>query len=348
MTAPDDLRPYLAHIARLFPGVGVRAIDHKPRGRRARGTLVPDAEVEITLQGRTVRLHAEVKRTHLATAVARALVGALGDRAPGWILFAPYIGRPLAALLVEHGLNYVDLHGNCHVRAGGRLAAHVEGRRPAKTADRPKGVRAAGVRALFALLAEPALLGTTGRQIARAANTTHPTALDAVRRLEEAGAVATAGRQRGWMPGGMRIAFERWMAEYETVLRPALMVGRYRTPDPTPPDLDRRITALAATEHGIRFGGAAAAFRIAPHHRGETTVVHLEGDAARILRPLRAVADPRGPLWVMGLPGPQAARGMTPDTAHPLLVYAEMLHAADDRTLEAAQEFRELTLGAYA
>ena len=125
--------------------------------------------------------------------------------------------------------------------SGGRFAAQVEGRRPQRRPDRPKGVRAAGVRALLALTADPDLLQRTGREIARAAGTTHPTALDAVRRLEEVGAVATEGRERRWMPNGRRIALERWLDEYETVLRPAILVGRYRTPARTPTELDAQI-----------------------------------------------------------------------------------------------------------
>ena len=342
------LNPYLEHIAGLFPGVGLRIVGVDPDAKRADRALVPDADLAIGPRGRQVRLHVEVKRTHLATAVARALVGALGDRAPTWILFAPYVGRPLGGFLAAHGLNYVDLRGNCHLHVGGQFVAHVEGRTPAGGGARPKGVRAAGVRALFALLAEPALLAAPGRDLARAAGTTHPTALQAVRRLEEAGGVAIEGRQRRWMPGGTGVALERWLDEYETVLRPTLVVGRYRTPDATPLDLDRRIANLAAEGGDVRFGGAAAAFRVAPHHRGETTVVHVERGAPNVLRALRAVPDPKGGLIVLGLPGPLAARGLMPETVHPLLVYAELLHAADDRSLEAAERFRERALGAYA
>jgi hypothetical protein len=224
----------------------------------------------------------------------------------------------------------------------------VEGRTPQRRPERPKGVRAAGARALLALTADPDLLRRTGREIAKAAGTTHPTALDAVRRLEEAGAVATEGRERRWTPNGRRIALERWLDEYETVLRPAIFVGRYRTPARTPMELDAQIAKVAAADGGVRLGGTAAAFRIAPHHRGETTVVHAVGDPRPVLRVLRAVPDADGPLVVMGMPGPGAARGATPDTVHPVLVYAEMLHAPDDRTLEAAEAFRKRALGAYA
>ncbi|MBL9086089.1 MAG: hypothetical protein JNM10_03015 [Planctomycetia bacterium] len=348
MRTPDDLGPYLDRIAVVLRDVDARVTALEPAGDAKAGTVLADARIAIRLRGQTVRLHVEVKRTHLATAVARALVATLGARAPEWILFAPYVGRPLGEFFAEHGLNYVDLAGNCFLRAGRNIAFRVEGRTPYTPTRRARGVRAAGVRALFALVADPTLLEATGRAIANAAQTVHPTALGAVRRLEDLGAIACEGRRRRWLPGGLRVALERWLDEYETVLRPALLVGTYRTPDRTPAELDARVAALAATDARVRFGGTAAADRIAPHHRGETTVVHVDGDAKRILARLRAAPDPRGTLVVMGMPGPLAAVGATPDTVHPLLVYAETLHAADDRALEAARALRAKALRKYA
>jgi hypothetical protein len=150
------------------------------------------------------------------------------------------------------------------------------------------------------------------------------------------------------MPGGRRVGLEQWIEEYATVLRPALVIGTYRTPDLAPPDLDARVADMLADGARVRLGGAAAAFRVAPHHRGERTVLHVDGNTAPVLHTLRAVPDRHGAVDVLGMPGPLAARGLTPDTVHPLLVYAEMLHGADDRTLEAAQRFHERALGDWA
>jgi hypothetical protein len=260
------------------------------------------------------------------------------------MLFAPYVGRPLGHLFAEHGLNYVDEQGNCHLQVEG-LAAHVEGRQP-RRGPGSDTVRAEGVAALFALLAEPAFLGATARDIGRAAGTTHATALAAVRRLERSGAVAIVGRERRWLPGGLRLGLDRWLAEYALVLRSRLLIGRYRTPDATPLDLDRRVVEGRSTASTMYFGGAAAAYRIVPHHRGGSTVLHV-GDVADAVATLHAVPDREGPLTLMRLPGPLATRGIADQTVHPLLVYAEMLQSADERLLEASQLFREHALARY-
>jgi len=342
--APADLEPYLAHVRRVLPVTRIhvrglrRAYAHEiPRGQVA-------TEIVLELPGKSVTLHLDVMRTHLGRAVAIAKIGALGRRAPEWLLLAPHVGAPLGAMLAAAGVNYVDLRGNCHLRLGGAYAAHVEGRGKGAAATRTKGVRAAGIRVLFALLAEPDLLGRPTREIARAAGTNAQTALDATRRLERAGAVLIEGRKRRWLPGGRGIGLGRFVADYATILRPALELGRFRTPHRTPTDLERDLKGVLGEVGGVWLGGTAAADRIAPHHRGAETVLHTTGRNAELTKRLRAVPDPQGTVALLGLPGPLATRGLTPETAHPLLVYADMLVALDDRVAEAAEMLRRKAL----
>jgi hypothetical protein len=264
------------------------------------------------------------------------------------ILFAPYIAGPLGGKFREAGLNYLDLQGNCFLRIGDRYVVHVEGRKERRAPRRPRGVRAPGVKALFALLAQKDLLERPLRDVARAAGTNHQTALEAVHRLAQAGAVVQAGRRRGWLPRGRRAAFELWVADYGAVLRPALYLGRYRTPHPTPEDLDRALTGSVGTGAGCWYGGTAAGHRVLPHYRGAHTTLHVQGERDVLLRTLRALPDPQGPLVLFGLPGPLATDGVTPDTVHPLLVYAEMLQTDDDRAAEAAELVKKQALPEFA
>lgn len=341
---PADLEPYFAHVRRVLPVTRIRVrgarrahIHEVPRGQDA-------PELVLELPGKVVALRLDVMRTHLGWAVATAKIGALGRRAAEWLLLAPHVGAPLGAMLAAAGVNYVDLRGNCHLRLGGTYAAHVEGRGKGAAAPRTKGVRAAGIRVLFALLAEPDLLGRPTREIARAAGTNAQTALDATRRLERAGAVLIERRRRRWLPGGRGFGLERFVADYASILRPALQLGRFRTPERTPADLDRDLKEVLGEICGVWLGGTAAADRIAPHHRGAETVLHTTGKNAELVKRLRAVPEPQGTVILLGLPGPLATRGLTPETVHPLLVYAEMLLTVDERVAEAAELFRRKAL----
>jgi len=97
-------------------------------------------------------------------------------------------------------------------------------------------------------------------------------------------------------------------------------------------------TPTLGSSENSRWGGCAAGYRLTHHYRGERMVLHLEAVTPTLRRTLRAVPDAHGPLVILGIPGPAALAGATPDTVHPLLVYAEMLAEHSDRAREAAGE----------
>ena len=86
--------------------------------------------------------------------------------------------------------------------------------------------------------------------------------------------------------------------------------------------------------------------RLTAHYHGPQTVLHVDALPADLLKVLKAIPDRNGPLEVLGLPGPLALRGMSEDTIHPLLVYAELLREQNDRAREAAYEILERWLKA--
>jgi hypothetical protein len=336
------LLPYVARLKELPFIRGVRVAEPKA----AQGVGADPEVILQTLEG-TVRLRAAVKRTHLDQAGARALAAAL-PHPERWLLLAPYVGRPLGEFLRGAGVNYLDRAGNCFLRLGRDHVAQVEGRRATPAALQAKGVRAAGVKVLFALLADIDLLERPLRTIARAADANPQTALDAVRRLARLGAVAAQRTHRIWLPGGRRIAFDTWIGDYGTVLRPALYAGRYRTADRTPEELDARVAGRIGPKFHLWYGGVAAGHRVLPHYRGRDTVFHVDAQPAAVARELRALPDPDGPVHLLRLPCPPAKEGLTADTVHPLLVYAEMLQAADGRAAQTAQTLRREALKEFA
>ncbi|MCP5067923.1 MAG: hypothetical protein GY946_15285 [bacterium] len=336
--SPDLLEPFEAHLLGLafVSDVGIRA----------RPGLEGELAVELQTPTGAVHLRGAWKASHLTRTGVQALLSQLGPHAHDWILFAPHIGRPLGEQLREAGLNYLDASGNCYLALGTAYAATVEGRRRAKT-EGSKGVRAAGAKVLFALLAKPDLLSSSLRATGQAADASHQAALDAVSRLHAAGEILREGRRREWLPGGRQSAFTRWLAEYDTTLRPWMSKGRYRTADQTPGAtealLERQLAAGTCW-----LGGLAAGYRLARHYRGSQTVVHVRGSARALAHEVRALEDPGGNLTLLRMPCELATKGAAEGTAHPLLVYAEMLQTRDERALEAAALVRQRFLSEFA
>ncbi len=73
------------------------------------------------------------------------------------------------------------------------------------------------------------------------------------------------------------------------------------------------------------MGGGAAAFRLIGHVRGEDSVLWFSKPASDLPRALNALPAKDGPLTILRAKGTLMLEGAKPYTAHPLLVYAELL-----------------------
>ncbi len=344
MNLSSDLLDLYATALREIPFV--EDVRFESLSRQRSDPRVPDVVIVLHTPRGEVQLQGEVKTSHLTHSVANGLVSRLGPEAGRWIVLATHVGRPMGELFRDAGLNYLDESGNCSLRIEDHYIALVEGRRAAR-AEGARGLKAAGARILFSLLAEKDLLHASYREIGDRAGTSHKAARDAIARLARAGEAVVDGRKREWLPGGRRSAFERWLGDYDTILRPWLDYGRFRTSDQDPEQLDATLAGYASRGR-CWFGGLSAGYRLVEHYRGSEAVVHISGGLKEFTRELRALRDPEGKLTVLRLPCEIATHGAVPGTVHPLLVYAEMLHSRDERARDAATLVRENYLPEFA
>lgn len=350
-----EMQPYLARLREL-PFVQGARVRRKADGP---GDREYEAVLELRVAGKAHRFLVELKRTvRLNYPLIEHLLGAAGrGRARRWILFTPFVTPPMAAHLRKRGVNYADLNGNCHLVIDRDHIAMVEGRRPARRLEDDRTVGQVAQKVFFALLARERLLQRPVREIADSAGVGKTQAAVVLRRLKEDGIVG----QSGGMAKILRPAalLERWVAGYADILRPRLLIGHYRAEEHDPAELEDRIEKTLrgdwlepairqADRHapgGVGFrwawGGAAAAYRLTGHFRSEGTILHLSHARPDMVKRLRVLPARSGPLTLLRVPGPVAFDGPKPNTAHPLLVYAELLAAIEDRSREAALEIRE-------
>jgi hypothetical protein len=319
----------------LLPGEGGRA------GRREDGRLrivAPDATEEFIV---------EAKRTHLTRTIVDGVLAQANRTKPGrWILFAPHVGRPLAKYLDEQGVNFGDLAGNCRLQIGRRHIAKIEGRPPEPRPRQGRGMGAPGQQILFALLVRPALLNVPVRTLAEAAGVAVATAADRIARLREEGLVHETDRERRVTEP--RRLFDLWLKGYEALVRPKLLIGRYRAQEMDPKALEHLIEETLGNRVIWAFGGGAASHRLTGFYRGPETVVHVQQIDLDFGKRLRALRADDGPLILLRAPGPIAFEGALPRTVAPLLVYTELLFTGDKRAREAAGEIERKYLGQIA
>ncbi len=335
MTEDTRTSPYLENLLSL-PFLRKATLQAEPQRMGSHG----DAMLELTTPRGRRRLLVEEKGSHLSQALVSDLIARASSRATTpLILFAPYVSPDMGALLVSHGINFVDRVGNCHLDLGGRYVGHVEGRKLRQSSDAPGGIRAPGFRLIFALLVEPDLLNASARELARASGVSLGTASNILRRLEHDRIVVRTKSKRHLVRRDDLV--ERWIAGYAETLRPQLFGGRFQTPDKDPPTLEGRVAGLLGQDGTWAWGGAAAAFRLTKHYRSDETVLHVEAASSDLPKRLRAIPHSSGRLILLGVPGPLAFRGQVPRTVHPLLIYTELVLTGSDRAREAAAELRD-------
>jgi len=335
MLSADELEPYLDHL-RSLPFV--RAANAEvSRISQADGGL--DAVVRLKTPKGMRRLYAEIKRTHLSYELAGHVVSQM--RHSRWkpsILMTPYVPPRLGQFLEERGINYVDRVGNCFLSLWPDFLARVEGRRRPPR-DLPRAtLRAPSYQVLFALLARPGLANASVRTLAENAGVGKTAAAEMVRRLEFEGYLGrtTSGRQ---LLERDRL-LERWLTGYADVLRPSLVLGRFRTPEPNPAEVEATLENVLGDAKSWAWSGGAAAFRLTGHFRGEDSVLWISEPTSELLRRLKALPAKDGPLTILRPKGALMLEGAKLHTAHPLLVYAELLTRPSDRAAEAAEEVR--------
>ncbi len=333
----EVLERYLGHLRDLpfITEADVLAPDPAtPPGQRA------NAELRLRTPRAEHRILVEIKRTHLNRAIVDGVLARMErrrDRLP-WILFAPHVGRPIGRYLMEQNVNFVDEVGNCRLQIGREYFALVQGNRRKREA-RGRGMGLAGYRVLFALLAREDLLNVPVRALADAADVSKNAAAHAIVRLTEDGLVGKDnGRRRFLDRGGV---LDRWLAGYTATVRPKLLVGTFRTPDKNPEALERRIEDVLGTGTNWVWGGGAAAIRMTRFYRGPETVLHIPRWPADLQKQVGAVRAQDGPLVVLRPLGRLALEGVAPQTAHPLMVYTELLATGDPRAREAAAEIQQ-------
>lgn len=310
----------------------------------ARSGDQPDAlhanpDLRLCTPDGTHDLEVEVKRTHLTRTIVDGVLArrSTPQRRP-WVLFARYIGRPIGQHLIDHEVNFLDEAGNCRLQLGRQYFALVQGNRK-RPVTRGRGIGIAGYRVLFALLAREDLLNAPVRTIAAEAEASKNAAAHALRHLTDDGLIGEQNGRRRFID--RPVVLDRWLAGYATAVRPKLMVGRFRTPDRTPQDLENRIEDTLDPDEPWVWGGGAAAMRLTQFYRGQETVLHTATWGPRVAKQLRALRATDGPLVVLRPLEDLALEGVVPRTAHPLMVYTELLAAGDPRAREAAAEIQQ-------
>jgi len=288
-----------------------------------------DALVRIGYGGREVVYTVELKRS-LRPNVLGAVIHQVERLGEQGLLVADYVTPPIADELRTRGVQFIDAAGNAYLDQP-PLLVWIKGEkaRATPTANEPtsRAFQASGLQVLFALLCHPEWASLPYRELARQAAVAHGTVGWVMAELPKLGYV-TEMRGKRVLVQRERL-LQQWAEFYPRVLRPRLLLGRYRAETLT------WWETVDPTAYGAVLGGEPAGGRITRYLRPATATFYAQKIEPRLLIDLRLRSDPGGNVEIYRkfwtFVGVDAALAPEP------LVYADLMATGDGRCIETAK-----------
>ncbi len=298
--------------------------------------------LEVRTPGGPWRLSIQVKRSFLDRSLLNALISQTASKklnnTGGTLLLARYVPVALGEQLIEAGICFADDPGNVHLRLGSEYSWTVLGRRepaPLPEADR---TTPATIQLLFQYAVEPESARWPVRDLAGSAGIGKTRVAQIRGQFVREGVLKVRGNEFEFR---MTPAIaDRLVTGYSQILRPKLLLGRYRYREPSAEEFVARLSYEAATSKiPYALTGGPAADAMQHFYRGSDVPVFLEEEH---LRSVRLLPDRTGPV-VLFRPFGSLVYGREFDgrmVAPPWLIYAELLTGSEPRAREAAEELR--------
>ncbi len=325
-TAAD---PALEHLASPF----VRAIH----------SLGP--VVEIRTPGGRYRLSVEIKRSSLERSLVNAWIAHARRKpkgADGRLLITRYVPATLGEQLIEAGISFADDPGNIHLQLGLKYNWTVLGKRQPPAMPDAERTTPATLQLLFQLATTPQSAEWTVRDLEDSSGISR-TRVAQIRRQFIRERVLTVRAHKPAFSMTPQVA-DRLVAGYSQILRPKLLLGRYRYPEPSAEEFVSRLAHNPAKRKAAyALTGGPAADAMQHLYRSPDVPVFLNSEEAR---GLRLLPDRNGPV-VLLRPFGELVYWREFDgkmVAPPWLVYAELLMGSDPRAREAAEQLRKTFL----
>jgi hypothetical protein len=334
----NPVAPFLDQL-RAVPFIRSASFAPSPKGDKGSVRILT-----LRAERETFTLPVELRLSYLDRTSSNAVtaLAALAKReGHSFILFARYVPRPTGEKLVAADVNFIDLVGNMHLSLGKKFERTILGRAEPRKHDQKQTVTAAQVQLLFLLAAEPDAVTWPVRKIAIKAGVSKSKAAQIRHQLLDEDAIGErGGKDRNWSPHGLQ---ERLSKGYCEVLRPRLVLGRFRSPEAKSEEFQARLrTDLDSL--GVRFSltGGPAAELLQHFYRGPEIPLFVGQWTIEFQKRLRLLPDRQGPVVILRAFGePVFWRDVGSLTvAHPWLIYAELMNSEDPRAHEAAEELR--------
>jgi len=247
-------------------------------------------------------------------------------RHENFMLIANRIFPTIKEELRQKEIPYLEANGNIYLKKDG-LFLFVDTQKPLEV-EKGKGNRAftkTGLKVLFYLLHHKEAIHLTQRELAENANVGLGNIPQVIEGLKETGYLLPLN-SKTYIWENKKALFERWIAEYATVLRPKLVKERYTAKGDW--------KEIQFDNHNTVWGGEPAADMLTNHLRPEKFLIYTKEHRMDLIRNYRLMPDKNGEVEVLEM----FWMNNQGKTAPPLLVYADLVLEGGKRNMETAEK----------
>lgn len=253
------------------------------------------------------------------------------------IFIADYISKEAASLLKERGFNYIDTSGNAFIKSN-ELVIYIEGqkRRTARLTNQSRAFQEAGVKIIFHLLSKPENLQHSYREIAQRVGVSLGSVSNVMAELEELNYLIKTKNKRVFK--NKESLLERWLVEFNTVLKPRIIRSRMKFLDPNITQ-NWRNKLINQKPGEILWGGEPAGAILVNNFRPQEFTIYSNLELPDIAKTLRLVPDKTGNVEVCQKfwRNDDINLSITPA----LLIYTDLMNSGYGRNVEIANEIFE-------
>lgn len=303
-----------------------------------------DAFLRLAFPGTDRQFVVEIK-ARLTRAVLLLTMDKLANAYPGQqcMIITEYVNPVMAERLRDHEIAFIDLAGNAYVNLP-PVFIYIKGNKPEETLPaqtRNRAFQGTGLKMIFALINNPALVNAPYRDIAKTAKVALGTVGWVFKDLRDAGYLVDMGK-RGKRIKNKKQLIERWVTAYPEVLKPKITRGHY-----TAKDYDWWQNIDIREYKNACWGGEVAAAKMTRHLKPELITVYTPEPPGKLLIRNKLKKDPAGEIEILdvfwNIDLFQAQEGLAP----PLLVYADLIATGDARNLETAKLIYERDIAGF-
>lgn len=334
------IKPYLDRIRSLEFVKGLKfSSKHQERDMGIDGVLsvrTPNGLFDFAVEQK----RSYMDRVLLNAFISQAKSYAATNRKP-LLLLARYVPRPSAERMVQAGINFVDEVGNMNLVLGKNYARTIIGNREPSRVGATRAITPAKVKLLFAFAAYPQSREWTVRQLAEASGLSKSNVAKIRQELVDEGILKLT--RRAFEPMERKKIEPYLIRGYEQVLRPKLLINRFRAVESSPESLMEKMKDTL-DDLSIKWSitGGPAAYYLQHFYKGDEVPVFVSHFSENAIRQLRLLPDKAGPLIILRAFGtvPYWKEVADKTISHPWLVYCELMHSSDPRAHEAAEQLK--------